>query len=369
MIECKAAVATGDGRFQIDDIQVLHPVGTEVLVEMKAASLCHTDYDSLNWGFPIVLGHEGSGVVKAVGDRVNQVSIGDSVILHWATSCGKCMQCRAGNEHICENNSPVVAGPNFTPGHARKEGTSWKGENIRRSFNIGTLSEYTLVQQSAVVKNHCPQMPFAAASTISCGVMTGFGSVVNAARVSPGDSVVVLGTGGVGLNVIQGARISGADPIIAIDINQSRLDMAATFGATEVIQADNEDTGLLSAAEKVKKLTNGAGADYAFECTAIPELGAAPLAMIRNAGMAVQVSGIEQTISVDMELFEWDKTYINPLYGKCSPQTDFPKLISLYEQGDLKLEELITNTYSLNELQLGFDDLLSGKNAKGAVIF
>ena len=369
MIECKAAIATGDGRFQIDHIQVLPPLGTEVLVEMKAASLCHTDYDSLNWGFPIVLGHEGSGVVQAVGEAVTQVSPGDSVILHWATSCGDCLQCKSGNEHICEVSSPVVAGPNYTPGHARKGGTAWKGDSIRRSFNIGTLSEYTLVQESAVVKNHCSQMPFAAASTISCGVMTGFGSVVNAAQVSPGNSVVVLGTGGVGLNVIQGARISSADPIIAIDINQSRLDMATTFGATETILADKEDTGLLSAAEKVKQLTNGVGADYAFECTAIPELGAAPLAMIRNAGMAVQVSGIEQTIAVDMELFEWDKTYINPLYGKCRPQTDFPKLISLYEQGDLKLEELITNTYSLNTLEQGFDDLLSGKNAKGAVIF
>ena len=169
--------------------------------------------------------------------------------------------------------------------------------------------------------------------------------------------------------MIQGARISDAHPIIAIDVNQQRLEMATQFGATEVILADRSDTGLLKASEKVKQLTDGWGADYAFECTAIPELGAAPLAMIRNAGTAVQVSGIEQTVAIDMELFEWDKTYINPLYGKCRPQTDFPKLVSLYQQGDLMLEEMVTNTYSLDDLKLGFEDMLSGKNAKGVIVF
>ena len=369
MIDCKAAIATGDGKFHIGNIQVLPPIGSEVLVEMKAASLCHTDYDSLNWGFPVVLGHEGTGVVVAVGESVTNVAQGDTVILNWATSCGQCIQCNSGNEHICLNNSPVVAGPDYNPGHARRGGTMWDGNSIRRSFNIGTLSEFTLVQESAVVKNHFPEMPFPAASIISCGVMTGYGSVVNAAKVSAGSSVVVLGTGGVGLNVIQGARISDAHPIIAIDINQQRLEMAKQFGATELILADRSDTGLLKASEKVRQLTNGWGADYAFECTAIPELGAAPLAMIRNAGTAVQVSGIEQTVSVDMELFEWDKIYINPLYGKCKPQTDFPKLVTLYQQGVLKLEEMVTNTYSLSDLKLGFDDMLSGKNAKGVVVF
>ena len=212
-------------------------------------------------------------------------------------------------------------------------------------------------------------MSFPAASIISCGVMTGYGSVVNAAKVKAGSSVVVLGTGGVGLNVIQGAKIANAGKIIAIDINTNRLLMAEKFGATHTILADKADTGLLKAAEKVKELTNGRGADYAFECTAIPELGAAPLAMVRNAGTAVQVSGIEQDITIDMRLFEWDKIYINPLYGKCRPQIDFPEIVSLYEDGALLLEEMITRTYTLNNLDKAFDDMLKGKNAKGVIVF
>lgn len=366
-ITCRAAIASGKGSFVIDTIQVHHPIGTEVLVKVKAASLCHTDHDSLNWGYPVVLGHEGAGVVEAVGPEVSSVLPGDEVILNWATYCGACYQCNQGNRHICENNSPVVAGRD-SQGQARSGGTLWNNCHISRSFNIGTLSEFTLVQESAVVKNPKKGMPFTSASLISCGVMTGYGSVVNAAEIEPGCSVVVLGIGGVGLNVIQGARISRASKIIAIDINQQRLSMAIEFGATDIILAGTSDTYLLEAAEKVKTLTNGRGADYSFECTAIPRLGAAPLAMIRNAGMAVQVSGIEEKVTIDMELFEWDKIYINPLYGKCNPDRDFPQLVNLYNQGKLLLDEMVTNTYSLDQLQSGFDDMLSGKNAKGVIL-
>jgi S-(hydroxymethyl)glutathione dehydrogenase/alcohol dehydrogenase len=212
-------------------------------------------------------------------------------------------------------------------------------------------------------------MSFEAASIIGCGVMTGYGSVVNVAKVKPGSSVAVLGTGGVGLNVIQGARICGATIIIAVDISPQRLEMAKFFGATHTITADKNDAGLMQAAQQVKALTLGRGADYAFECTAIPQLGAAPLAMIRNAGMAVQVSGIEQEITIDMNLFEWDKIYINPLYGKCRPQVDFPKIVELYDNGSLLLEEMITQTYPLDDLQKAFDDMLKGKNAKGVIVF
>lgn len=366
----KSAIAKGDGTFIIDTITVSDPQKDEVLVSIKAAGLCHTDHDSLNWGKPIVMGHEGAGIVKAIGAEVKSVKVGDAVILNWATPCGTCFQCEHENEHICENNSPVVAGSNgYTPGHAHKEGTLWNGKSIERSFNIGTLSEYTLVKESAVVKNPIQNMSFPAASIVSCGVMTGFGSAVNSAKVTENSSAVVLGTGGVGLNVIQGIKVSKASKIIAIDINQTRLDMAEEFGATHTILADRNDKGLLKAAEKVKEMTDGRGADYAFECTAIPELGVAPLAMIRNAGTAVQVSGIEQKVMVDMSLFEWDKIYINPLYGKCNPQTDFPKIINHYKKGEIMLDEMITRTYPLDDLQQAFDDMLSGKNAKGVIVF
>ncbi|MEM9858792.1 MAG: Zn-dependent alcohol dehydrogenase [Bacteroidota bacterium] len=368
-MKSKTAIGLGDGRFELSTTEISHPKGDEVLVQIKAAGLCHTDHDSLSWGKPIVLGHEGAGVVVKVGANVSNLAEGDKVILNWATPCMSCFQCQEGNQHICENNSPVTAGGNgYTPGHAHLEGTKWKGNTIERSFNIGTLSEYALVKSSACVKMK-GDIPMPSASIVSCGVMTGYGSVVNSAKMKAGTSAVVLGTGGVGLNVIQGCRISGASMIIAIDINKDRLEMAREFGATHTIQADKEDKGLMCAADEVKVMTEGRGADYAFECTAIPALGAAPLAMVRNAGTAVQVSGIEEEITIDMNLFEWDKVYINPLYGGCRPQIDFFKLMSLYEKGDLMLDEMITRTYPLEDLQHAFDDMLAGRNAKGVIVF
>jgi len=172
----------------------------------------------------------------------------------------------------------------------------------------------------------------------------------------------------VGLNIIQAARIVGAHPIIAVDVNPYKLESALKFGATDTILADREDAGLSKAAEKVKLLTGGRGADYAFEATAVPSLGAAPLAMIRNAGTAVQASGIEEELTINMRLFEWDKIYINPRYGMCNPNVDFPVLMSLYQKGALLLDELVTRTYRLDDLPRAFDDMLKGLNTKGVLI-
>ncbi len=365
----KSAIGIGDGSFLIENVTLADPLPDEVLVKIKAAGLCHTDYDSLSWGKPIVMGHEGAGIVMEVGSEVHEFAPNDRVILNWATPCMTCFQCQEGNQHICEHNSPVVAGANgHTPGHAHLEGTKWRGENIERSFNLGTLSEYALLKKSALVKVDVQDLNFSSAAIISCGVMTGYGSVVNAARLIPGSDAVVLGCGGVGLNVIQGCRIAGASRIIAIDVNEHKLSLAKQFGATDVILAMREDVNLSSAARQVQQLLGGRGADYAFECTAIPSLGAAPLAMIRNAGTAVQVSGIEEAITIDMRLFEWDKIYINPLYGKCRPQIDFPKIMNLYQQGKLKLDEMVTKEYTLENLQTAFEDMLQGKNAKAVVL-
>lgn len=367
----KAAIAPGDGTFKIEETKIYPPKGDEVLVKIKAAAVCHTDHDSLNWGMPIVMGHEGAGVVASIGPDVTKVKVGDEVILNWATPKYDGYQSQLGNQNICECNSPVMASHagKISGGHPTFESTTLNDDPIERSFNLGTFSEYALVRASGVVKKTSQKLSFEAASTISCGVMTGCGSVFNTAKPDWGSSVVVLGTGGVGLNVVQAARISGAAKIIAIDVNPTRLKMAKEFGATDVILADREDKGLMNAAQKVKEMTQGRGADYAFECTAVPALGVAPLAMIRNAGTAVQVSGIEEEIMVDMRLFEWDKIYINPLYGGAKPDIDFPKLEALYEKGDLILDEMITNTYKLDNLQQAFDDMLSGKNAKGVIVF
>jgi S-(hydroxymethyl)glutathione dehydrogenase/alcohol dehydrogenase len=352
----KALIADAKGGFFLDEIEVFEPQGGEILVEMKAAGVCHTDYKSLSWQMNLVLGHEGAGIVAKVGPGVRGLKAGDRVVLNWAIPCGACFQCLEGNQSLCEKQ-PTVPG----------ERTTYKGKPITRSFGLGTMSSYTVVPQEAAVKIHV-EIPFPSACIIGCGVMTGYGSAVNAAKVKPGSSVVVIGAGGVGLNVIQGARISGAAKIIAVDLQESRLGMAKDYGATHGILAQKDDKNLLKAAAKVKELCGGRGADYAFECTAVPALGAAPLAMVRNAGTACQVSGIEQEIPVDMALFEWDKVYLNPLYGKCRPQVDIPAILEHYSAGRMILDKMVTRTYPLKDLEQAFKDMHEGKNAKGVLV-
>jgi len=360
----RAVVSDGTGGFAVQDITVDDPAAGEVLVEIKASGVCHTDHDLMGVPVPFVLGHEGAGVVLAVGQGVTGLAAGDRVVLSWSIPCGRCFQCVAGNQHLCETQSPLFG----LGGHATVTGTRLgDGRSVIRAFSLGTMSTHTLVRADAVVRLP-DDVPFTSACIAGCGVMTGFGSVVNAAKVEPGASVVVLGCGGVGLNVIQGARISGATAIIAVDTKASRLEMALQFGATATIEPDAGDSDLAGAAKTVKAMTDGRGADYAFECTAVPELGAAPLAMVRHGGTAVQVSGIEQPITVDMRLFEWDKTYINPLYGQCQPSRDFPRLFDLYRKGDLLLDELVTTTYPLDRAADAFADMLAGKNAKGVLV-
>lgn len=351
----KAVVTDGHGNFGLEEVSLGDPQRGEVLVEIKASGVCHTDFDSLSWKRRLILGHEGAGVVRACGEDVTHVQAGDRVLLNWAIPCGDCFQCRNGAENICERQ-PVVPDERFTSG----------GKPLNTSFHLGTMATHTVVPGQAAVKIDV-EIPFPSAAILGCGVMTGFGSVVNAARVEKGSTVVVLGTGGVGLSVIQGAVHACARMIIAVDINPHRLELATRFGATHIVTASPEDAGLCEAAGVVKRLT-GRGADYAFECTAVPELGPAPLRMVRNGGMAVAVSGVEQVVPVDMELFEWDKRYINPLYGQCRPFVDFPVLLSLYRQKRLKLDEMVTRTYPLSGLAQAFDDMKKGLNAKGVLI-
>ena len=357
MKTARAAVTDGQGNYSIETIEVGDPKEGEVMVDLKASGICHTDDKFLSRGKVQILGHEGAGVVAQVGSGVNRFHPGDRVLLNWAIPCGRCFQCRRGGQSICENPPEVPA-----------ERFLWKGNPIPTAFRLGTMSTCTVVPEAALVRIDV-KIPFSSACILGCGVMTGYGSVHNVAKVKKGSSVAVLGTGGVGLSVIQGARIADAGMIIGVDIRESRLEMARKMGATHVVHVAPKDKKLLSAATAVAQLANGRGVDYAFECTSIPALCAAPLAFVRNGGMAVQVSGTEQPVRVDMELFEWDKTYINPLYGQCKPQEDMPKLMRLYEQGQLKLDEMVTRTYPLDELPKAFADMHAGVNAKGVLVF
>ena len=362
MSGARAVISDGTGGFAVQEIDVGDPGPGEVLVELAASGVCHTDLQLAETvPLPMILGHEGAGTVVAAGDGVTRVAVGDRVLLTWAIACGTCFQCSRGNQVLCER---LGLGPR---GHARREATTRNGAPVLRAFNLGTMATATVVRQEAVVKLSS-DLALTTACILGCGVMTGFGSVVNAAKVLPGSSVVVLGCGGVGLNVVQGARIAGATVIVGVDLQPDRLEMATRFGATHTVQASADDSGLQAAAVEVRKIVGVRGADYAFECTAVPQLGAAPLAMVRHGGTAIQVSGVEQEIAVDMRLFEWDKTYLNPLYGKCRPGVDFPRLLDLYERGLLLLDELVTRTYPLDDVATAFEDMLAGRNAKGVLV-
>lgn len=356
MTKARAALADGKGGFLIDEVEVGDPGPGEVLVEVKASGVCHTDHKLLRHQPVVIMGHEGAGVAAKVGRGVRHVKPGDRVLLNWAMPCGKCFQCRRGAENICESK-PRVPDERFL----------YRGRPISTSFQLGTMSTCTVVPHQAVVKMTV-KIPFSSAAIIGCCVMTGYGTVHNVAKVKSGSSCAVLGTGGVGLCVIQGARIARAKTIIGVDVSPSRLEMARAFGATHTILADRADEGLLQAAAKAREICGGRGADYAFECTSVPALCAAPLAFARNGGTAVQISGTEQRVTVDFELFEWDKIYLNALYGQCRPQADMPKLLRHYARRELKLDEMVTRTYPLEALPQAFDDMHAGRNAKGVLV-
>ena len=360
----RAAIGRGDGRFFIDTIEVGAPAPGEVRVRVAASGLCHTDHQSLTWSGPLVLGHEGAGVVESVGEGVTEVRAGQRVLLNWAIPCGRCPRCTAGQGALCERTQgvdPALGTSDASPGSTR-----WRGEPIARAFRLGTLSELTVVRAEAVTP--MPEgLPLHHACILGCGVMTGVGSVVNSAQVQPGDSVAVLGCGGVGLSVIQGARIAGAARIVAVDRRADSLARATGFGATDAVQVGDDDPELRQAAAEVRRLTGGRGVDHAFEATGIDRLAFAPLRFVRHGGTALQVSGAHGQAMVDVLDFWWDKRYLVPLYGGCQPARDFPRLAQWALAGQLDLQAMVTRRYALDQLPEAMDDLLAGRNIKGVI--
>ena len=354
-MEARAVITDGKGRISVESVDVGEPQAGEVLVEIKASGVCHTDHKFMFRDTVQILGHEGAGVVRRVGPGVDGLAPGDRVLLNWAIPCRSCFQCRRGAENLCESRPKVPV-----------ERVRWNGRPVDLAFSLGTMSTLTVVPRAAAVRMEA-DVPFASACILGCGVQTGVGSVLNVARIQTGESVAVIGTGGVGLSVIQGARIAGAGMIVGVDVNPSRLEMARRFGATHTVTADRHDEGLLRAAAQVRAMAGGRGVDAAFECTSVPALCAAPLSFVRNGGRAIQLSGTEQPVTVNMELFEWDKIYLNPLYGQCRPEVDFPRLFRFYQDGSLKLDEMITRTYPIDQVAQAFDDMLAGRNAKGVL--
>jgi S-(hydroxymethyl)glutathione dehydrogenase/alcohol dehydrogenase len=361
-----AAIAHGNGQFTLETITVRAPGPGEVRVRLDAAGLCHTDHQSLGWPGPLVMGHEGAGTVESVGEGVSHLAAGDAVLLNWSIPCGRCPQCHRGRGSLCERTHGVDATLGSSapaPGH-----TLWNGLPVERSFKLGTFAEYTLVRAEALTAMPA-QLPARHACILGCGVMTGVGAAVNVAQVQPGDTVAVVGCGGVGLSVVQGARLAGAGRIIAIDRRPTALQRAVALGATHTLEpaADDPQAEHLSAA--VRALTEGRGADHAFEATGVAALAFLPLKLCRNGGNAVQLSGAHGPVSVEMPQFWWDKRYFVPLYGGCLPERDFPRLFDWAARGELALDSLVTHTYRLDDLGQALDDMLAGRSAKGVILF
>ncbi|MCW5581114.1 MAG: alcohol dehydrogenase catalytic domain-containing protein [Luteimonas sp.] len=363
----QAAIADGDGGFVIDAVEVDPPAPGEVRVAMRAAGVCHTDHASLRWPGPLVMGHEGAGVVESVGPGVVGLAPGQPVLLNWAIPCGACGQCARGAQALCERTLSGGHGAEGGSG-AHAGGTRWRGAAVARAFQLGTFSEYALVRAEAATPLPDGLAPDPAC-IVGCAVMTGVGSVLNVAQVAPGESVAVLGCGGVGLNVVQGARLAGAGRIIAIDRVPARLERARALGATDCVQAVPDEGDGAGIVDRVRALRAGRGADHAFEATGVAALAFLPLRLVRDGGNALQVSGAHGEGRVELTDFFWNKRYLAPLYGACVPSRDFPRLFDWHARGELELDGLVSHRHRLEQLGQAFDDMLSGRSSKSVLVF
>ena len=348
----------------VETIALDAPKRGEVTVKLGACGVCHSDLSAITGTIalplPLVLGHEGAGVVEEVGEGVSGLARGDHVVFSFIYMCGKCRFCVAGRPVLCLEQGKALTTP--LEGTPRTHDASGAPLNI--FSGCGSMAEYATVSAENLIKID-PKIPLDCAALVGCGVTTGVGAVFNTAKVEPGSSVAVFGCGGVGLSAIQGARIAGAEKIIAIDTLPAKLEMAKQFGATDTLLSKEDPT------KELKKLTGG-GPDYAFECVGSGELAGTAYRAIRRGGLAVVVGVAKPSDSTSVRTmtlpFE-EKTLTGSYFGSCVPRVDFPRMLSLYMAGKLKLEELITRRYTIDEAPQAFADLQAGKNARGVIVF
>ena len=352
---------------RVEDVTLDAPSEDEVHVRMAAAGVCHSDRSVLNGimpaRLPCVLGHEGAGVVVRTGAGVTHVKEGDRVVLSWVTPCGRCYFCAMGSPQLCEVGAKINAT------HRQPDGTTRvhrDGAELQVFSALGTMSEEIVAPARACVKMP-DDAPLDKAALIGCAVMTGVGAVLNTAAVRPGSSVAVFGAGGVGLNVLQGAVIAGAERIIAVDVNPRKLELAATFGATDRIDASSQD-----AVAAIRDLTGGRGADYTFEAIGRRESIEQAYAALRKGGTCVVIGIGSRKESVSLNVFFipiTEKRLVGCWYGGADVHRDAPRLLALHRDGKLKLDELLTRTYPLEEINQAFADLDAGVNARGLIVF
>ncbi len=348
----------------VEDIEMEAPKAGEVLVKMAATGVCHSCYHVvtglLTPPLPAVLGDEGAGVVEEIGDGVSLVKPGDHVILSWMDSCGQCSYCVQGRANLCatarQRNEGFLA-----------DGTTRyrkNGKSIHHFATVASFAEYSVIPEACAIPID-RDIPLDKAALIGCSVTTGVCAATNTAQVRPGSSVAVFGAGGIGLNVIQGAVIAGAARIIAVDLLESKLAYARQFGATHTVNADAVDP-----IEEIRALTDGLGVEYAFEAIGTRATYEQTLYAIRNGGTAVWVGAPpREPLSLDPGVVFWgENTLKGCCYGSARPRYDMPRLLALYRAGVLKLDELITQTYTLDEVNTAFDDMLEGKLARGMIL-
>lgn len=355
----QAAVFFGGGQpVSIEDIEVRDPGPGEVMVGLRAAGLCHSDVSVIDgtipYPVPVVLGHEGAGVVEKIGVGVTSVKEGDAILLSTLAHCGRCPACEVGRSTECRNApNPKEPGP-FTV----------RGKPAFRFANLSCFTERTVIREQSAIPIDT-RVPFDRAALIGCGIMTGVGAVVNRAKVEVGATMAVFGLGGIGLSCVQGGVLAGASKIIAVDVVPEKLKLAQQFGATHVL-----DGGKVDAVAAIKDLTGG-GADYTFECVG-------NLAVIKQALDALGAGGSLTIVGVPKlgSSFEFvvqalyqNKAILGCRYGTARPRRDFPMLADLYLTGRLKIDELISRHYALTDFAQALADLKAGHLARGVFRF
>jgi NDMA-dependent alcohol dehydrogenase len=369
-MQTQAAVLWDYGRdWEVDEMTLDDPREGEVLIRLAASGLCHSD-EHLRIGdlpmeaLPAIGGHEGAGVVEAVGPGVRSVTEGDHVVLSFIPVCGRCKWCAIGRENLCEFGAGIQVG-------LQRDGSvrhHVRGQDARLMCNLGTFSPYTVVHEDSVVKID-DDIPLEKAALVGCGVTTGFGTAVYGAEVGAGDTVVVMGIGGVGANAVQGARVAGASRIIAIDPSPFNREQAGKFGATHMYASAEE------ALEPINDMTRGEMANAALvtvDVTTGKVIGDAVSLVGKGGKVALTSLAPMDATDVTMPIFEviaYEKQIRGCLFGHSNPRSDIPKMLQLYRDGKVLLDELITNTYTLEQINEGYEAMRTHKNIRGLVLY
>jgi S-(hydroxymethyl)glutathione dehydrogenase/alcohol dehydrogenase len=357
--------------FSIEEIDVDEPKEGEVLVKLVATGLCHSDWHFATGAapvrFPMVVGHEGAGIVEKVGPGVSEVQPGDHVVLCSIPACGKCRWCLSGLAALCDRGILLTQG-------AQLDGTfrfHKDGQDIAQFALVSAFSEYTVCPVDSVIKID-PDLPLDRACLVGCAVPTGWGAAVNRARVRPGETVAIFGTGGVGMNAVQGAALAGAEKVIAIDLVDWKLEKAKEFGATHTINPTREDP-----VQRIMDITHGVGADATSLTPSLvtPSLLTTATRATRKAGRTVIVGAIGrdpnevETHPLDLMFMLMAKEVFGTIFGHNVPRIDIPRLLALYRDGKLKLDELVTRRYRLEEINQAYHDVERGQVIRGVLVF